>query len=72
MSNSFRSSVRKIAETAVLVFGSLIWGPVLVAASLWVWFAIGNESAITVAMGLLGASMTVVGLFIRGRSKDVA
>lgn len=71
MSNSFRSSVRTIAQTAVLVFGSLIWGPVLVAASLWVWFAMGAESGITVAMGLLGVLMTVVGLFVRRRSKDL-
>lgn len=69
MWKSFRSSVQTIAETAVLVFGSLIWGPVLVAASLWVWFAIGDESAITIAMGLLGVSMTVDGLIIRQRSK---
>lgn len=66
---SFRSSVQTIAGTAVHVLGSLIWGPVLVAASLWVWFAIGNESAITIAMGLLGVSMTVVGLFVRQRSR---
>lgn len=71
MSNSLHSSVRTIAQTAVLVFGSLIWGPVLVAASFWVWFAIGAESAITVAMGLLGVLMTVVGLFVRRRSKDL-
>lgn len=69
MWKAIRRSVQTIAETAVLVFGSLIWGPVLVAASLWVWFGIGNESAITIAMGLLGFSMTVVGLFIRQRSK---
>lgn len=69
MWNSFRSSVQTMAETAVLVFGSLIWGPALVAASLWVWFGIGYESAITIAMGLLGLSMTVVGLFLRHRSK---
>ena len=69
MSNSFRSSVRAIAQSAVLVFGSLFWGPVLVAASLWVWFAIGTESAITIAMGLLGVAMTFVGLFNRRRSE---
>lgn len=69
MSNSFRSSVRAMAQTAVLVFGSLFWGPVLVAASLWVWFAIGTESAISIAMGLLGVAMTLVGLFVRRRSK---
>lgn len=69
MSNSFRSSVRTIGQTAVLVFGSLFWGPVLVAASLWVWFAIGTESAVTIAMGLLGVVMTLVGLFVRRRSK---
>lgn len=69
MWNSFRTSVQSIAETAVLVFGSLIWGPTLVAVSLWVWFGIGYESAITIAMGLLGFSMTVVGLLLRQRSK---
>lgn len=68
MSNSFHRSVRTVAKTAVLVFGSLIWGPVLVAASLWAWFAIGAESAVTIAMGLLGVLMTVVGLFVRRRS----
>ena len=71
MWKSVRSSVQTIAATAVLVFGSLIWGPVLVAASLWVWFGIGNESAITIAMGLLGFSMTLVGLFGRRRSKGL-
>ena len=72
MWKSFRSLVQTIAETAVLVFGSLIWGPVLVAASLWVWFAIGDESAVQIAMGLLGVSMTVVGLFLRQRSKGLS
>ena len=72
MWKSFRSLVQTIAETAVLVFGSLIWGPVLVAASLWVWFAIGDESAVPIAMGLLGVSMTVVGLFLRQRSKGLS
>lgn len=72
MWNSYRSSVQAIAETAVLVFGSLIWGPVLVAASLWVWFGIGYESAITVAMGLLGIAMMVVGLFLRQCSKGLS
>ena len=72
MSNSFRRSVRAIAQTAALVFGSLLWGPILVAASLWVWFAIGTESAVTIAMGLLGVVMTLVGLFVRRRSKDLS
>lgn len=72
MWKSFRSLVQTIAETVVLVFGSLIWGPVLVAASLWVWFAIGDESAVPIAMGLLGVSMTVVGLFLRQRSKGLS
>ena len=71
MWKSLRSSVQTIAATAVVVFGSLIWGPVFVAASLWVWFGIRNESAITVAMGLLGFSMTVVGLLVRQRSKGL-
>lgn len=70
MSTSFHRAVQTIAETAVAVLGSLIWGPVLIAASLWVWFAIGNQSEITVAMGLLGVLMTVVSLFVRRRSKD--
>lgn len=69
MWKSLRSSGRTIAETGVLAFGSLIWGPVLAAASLWVWFGTGYESAITIAMGLLGFSMTVVGLLLRQRSK---
>ena len=70
MSTSFRRAVQTIAETAVVVFGSLIWGPVLIASSLWVWFGIGAQSEITVAMGLLGVVMTVVGLLVRHRSKD--
>lgn len=72
MWKSFRSSVQTVAGTAVLVFGSLIWGPVLLAASLWVWFAIGDESPVAIAMGLLGVSMTVVGLFLRQRSKGLS
>jgi LPXTG-motif cell wall-anchored protein len=71
MSYSFGRSVRAVAKTAVFVFGSLIWGPVLVAASLWVWFAIGTESAVTIVMGLLGVLMTIVGLLVRRRSKDL-
>ena len=69
MWKSFGTSVQSIAEAAVLVVGSLIWGPLLVVASLWVWSGIGNESAITLAMGLLGLSITVVGWLLRQRSR---
>lgn len=72
MWKAFRSSVQAIAEAAVLVFGSLLWGPVLVAGSLWVWFGIGHESAVTVAMGVLGLLMTHVGLVLGHRSKSVS
>lgn len=47
----------------------LFWGLVLVAGSLWVWFGIGNESEITIAMGLLGGLMTLGGLTFRGSRK---